>query len=395
MQLTVQLPPIQLRPPLASASLMTGRKSKQYDWRVTFSHLDKNPYGAYALNQLLKSQFTSPVKNSFKTVYELKDSLSSTENLLIISSNFSPGKADTDKLLDYVEHGGTVFISANYFYGIFADTLGIQTRDSFFQNENTFVLNDSSFLHFVSPVMDSSRQFKYRKGNIHNYISDVDSLPATVLAKNDFHQPVTVRIEKGKGVLIINCTPMAFTNIHLLDEQNHEFAAASLSYLPNKNTYWTEFYHLGRMEAATPLRFILQNEPLRWAYYIAIISLLLFMFFEAKRKQRIIPIIKPLENTTLEFVATIGNLYYQRGDHKNIALKKIQFFFDHIHSHYALNTQHRDEGFITILARKSGVSESTVRGLINTINQVVAKEKITTAELSQLNLEMENFQQKK
>jgi hypothetical protein len=370
-------------------------KSKEYDWRITFSHLDKNPYGAYALNQLLKDNFNNPVKNSFKTVYELKDSLSSTENLLIISSSFSPGKADTEMLLNYVEQGGSVFISANNFYGIFADTLGIQTSDSFFESENTFVLSDSAFLHFVSPVIDTLRQYKFRKGNIHNYISDVDSLPATVLAKNDFHQPVTIRIEKGKGVLIINCTPMAFTNIHLLDGQNHEFAAASLSYLPNKNTYWTEFYHLGRMEAATPLRFILQNEPLRWAYYIAIISLLLFMAFEAKRKQRIIPIIKPLENTTLEFVATIGNLYYQRADHKNIALKKIQFFFDYIHSHYGLNTQHRDEGFISILTRKSGVSESIVRGLINTINEVVAKEKITATELTQLNLEMENFQQKK
>ncbi len=370
-------------------------KSKEYDWRITFSHLDKNPYGAYALNQLLKDNFNNPVKNSFKTVYELKDSLSSTENLLIISSSFSPGKADTEMLLNYVEQGGSVFISANNFYGIFADTLGIQTSDSFFESENTFVLNDSAFLHFVSPVMDSLRQYKFRKGNIHNYISDVDSIEATVLTKNDFHQPVTIRIEKGKGVLIINCTPMAFTNIHLLDGQNHEFASASLSYLPNKNTYWTEFYHLGRMEAATPLRFILQNEPLRWGYYIAITSLLLFMAFEAKRKQRIIPIIKPLENTTLEFVATIGNLYYQRADHKNIALKKIQFFFDYIHSHYGLNTQHRDEGFITILTRKSGVSESTVRGLIHTINEVVAKEKITTTELTQLNLEMENFQQKK
>jgi hypothetical protein len=31
---------------------------------------------------------------------------------------------------------------------------------------------------------------------------------------------------------------------------------------------WTEYYHLGRMESTTPLRFILTNEPLRWGYYI-------------------------------------------------------------------------------------------------------------------------------
>jgi len=370
-------------------------KSKQYNWTVTFSHQDKNPYGAYALNQLLPSLIKSPIKNSYKTLYELKDSLNSGENLFIISNEFSPGREDTEMLLNYVEAGASVFISANYFYGVFSDTLGLYTSDSFFQDENVFTPNDSALLHFVSPVMDSTRTFKFKKSNIHNYISDVDSVVATVVAKNDFYQPITVRIKKGKGVIIVNCTPMAFTNIHLLNEQNHEFASASLSYLPPMATYWTEFYQLGRMEVATPLRFILQNEPLRWAYYLAVISLLLFMIFEAKRKQRIIPIIKPLSNTTLEFVATIGNLYYQRSDHKNIAEKKIQFFFDQIRTQYGLNTNQRDEGFLNLLMRKSGAPEMTVRQLILSINQIASRDKITAEELVQLNTMIEMFQQKK
>jgi hypothetical protein len=149
------------------------------------------------------------------------------------------------------------------------------------------------------------------------------------------------------------------------------------------------------MEVATPLRFILTNEPLRWAYYISIITLLLFMLFEAKRKQRIIPIIKPLTNTTLEFIATIGNLYYQRGDHKNIAEKKIQFFFDQVRAHYLMNVQQRDEGFVAVLAKKSGTPEKTVRDLISIINHVLTKEKITAGELTDLNRSIEKFQLKK
>lgn len=370
-------------------------KTKQYDWRITFSHTDKNPYGTYAFRQLLPSVVGDSVAHSYQTLYELTDSLTHNENIIIVSSSFAPGREDTEMLLNHVERGGHVLIAANHFYGTFADTLGLYTHDSFFEGENTFQQNDSIFLHFVSPVMDSSRTFIFQRANINNYISDVDSAEATTLAKNDYSQPVAVLIKKGKGSLIVTCTPMVFTNIHILNANNHEFVEGLLSYLPKHKTLRTEYYHLGRMETATPLRFILTNEPLRWAYYLTIISLLLFMIFEARRRQRIIPVIKPLQNTTLEFVGTIGNLYYQRSDHKNIAGKKIQFFFDFVRTHYYINTQYRNEEFVMQLTRKSGVPEKTVRILMTIISTVTARTSISTDELIQLNKAIENFHLKK
>ncbi len=195
----------------------------------------------------------------------------------------------------------------------------------------------------------------------------------------------------GKGELILNSTPLIFSNIYLLSADNHKFISKTLSYLPLENVTWTEYYHLGRMEAATPLRFILTNEPLRWAYYITIISLLLFMIFEMKRRQRIIPILKPLTNTTLEFVNTIGNLYYQSADHKNIAEKKIHFFMDQLRSKYWLNISHMDDSFITTLANKTGRTVEEVRSLVNIINTVRSKERITEEELLTLNKIIERF----
>jgi hypothetical protein len=376
-------------------AFMLLSKNKEHDWNLHFSHLSREPYGTYALTKLLPGQLKNQkLINSYKTVYELKDSIQTLENILIISSQFAPDPEDTKVLLTLVDNGANAFISSNHFSGKFADTLGLATGDSFFQGENSFNQNDSASLHFVSPVLDSNRSFNYRRSNIHNYFQKIDSVTASVLAKNDFGQAVTVRIKKGKGAFILNSTPIIFTNIYLLANQNHEFVATSLSYLPAKHIHRTEFYHLGRMEAATPLRFILTNEPLKWAYYIAIITLLVFMIFEAKRKQRIIPIIKPLTNTTLEFVATIGNLYYQRGDHKNIAEKKIQFFIDYIHTNYFVSTTHRDERFVFMLAGKSGAGEQTVRSLTDVINQILAKEKISKEELTSLNTLLEKFYKK-
>lgn len=370
-------------------------KTKEHDWSLTLSHLSKEPYGTFALQSLLPGHLnTNEIINSNKTVYELKDSIQSQENIFILSTRFDPDAEDTKVLLTLVENGANVFISSNYFSGHFADTLGLATGDSFFQGENSFTKSDSASLHFVSPIMDTTRSFKYMRSNIHNYFRKIDSVKATVLAKNDFYQPITVRIKKGKGTIILNCTPIIFTNIYLLANENHDFISSTLTYLPQEKTYWTEFYHVGRMEAATPLRFILNNEPLRWAYYLSIITLLLFMIFEAKRKQRIIPVIKPLPNTTLEFISTIGNLYYQRGDHKNIADKKIQFFFDYIHAHYFMASAPQGDLFISSLARKSGVREQTVKSLMDSVNRIISSKNIEQKELESLNHLLEKFYKK-
>ncbi len=221
----------------------------------------------------------------------------------------------------------------------------------------------------------------------------MDTLHASVIAKNDLGNPVTIRMPWGKGNIILNTTPLAFTNIYALSGNNQAFLSATLSYLPIQPIVWTEYYQVGRMEIGSPLRFVLTNESLRWAYYISILSLLVFMVFEMKRRQRIIPVIKPLQNTTLEFVTTIGNLYYQRGDHKNMATKKIIFLLEQLRSKYMINTTTLSEEFITTIARKAAKPVEEVRDLVSTIQRIQSKEKISADELLDLTKKIEKFNQ--
>jgi hypothetical protein len=366
----------------------------QYDWTVTFAHDDKNPYGAYALSELLPDIFPeNGVRHTYLTLYEIKDSLKRSGNILSISSNFSAGKEDTEALLKHVAAGGSAFISAHYFLGHFSDTLKLSTYDYFFKGGDILARNDTAVIQFVNPSLDTTKQFYFKRDNTHNYFNKFDTTRTTVIAMNDRGNPVTVRVAWGKGALILNCTPLAFTNIYLLSKENHKYASTTLSYLPKTDVEWTEYYHIGRMEAQTPLRFILTNEPLRWAYYLVVISILLFMLVEIKRKQRVIPIIKPLENTTLEFVSTIGNLYYQSGEHKNVAEKKIHFFLDQVRTKYWLSSHKLDEAFIQALTRKSGKPEEEVRGLITVIIFILNSRDIAVDRLVDLNERIEKFNQ--
>jgi hypothetical protein len=368
---------------------------KTYDWTITYSHVDKNPHGAFALGELLPSIFQGQgIHHSNLTMYEIKDSLKEKDNVIVVSSSFSADKEDSDVLLNHVSEGGTVLISAQYFWGHFSDTLDIATYDYFFKGEDVLGRKDTATLRFAGLKMDTTTEYYYRRDNIHNYFSRFDSTRTTVVAKNDRKLPVTIRVRWGKGSFILNSTPLIFTNIYLLSRNNHEFITTTLSCLSPSPVQWTEYYHLGRMESRTPLRFILSNESLRWAYYITIVSILIFIVFEMKRKQRIIPVITPLLNTTLEFVGTIGNLYYQSAEHKNIAEKKIHFLMDQIRTKYWLNTNVLDESFIMALARKAGKGEDDVRTLVKSIAAILAKDRISSEELIDINKKIEKFNSK-
>ena len=173
-------------------------------------------------------------------------------------------------------------------------------------------------------------------------------------------------------------------------ETNARFAENTLSFLPVTKTWWTSYYQVGRLEAQTPLRFILHHEALRWAYYIVAMSLVLFILFEAKRKQRVIPIVRPLANTTLEFVKTIGNMYLQANDHKAIAEKKFAFFLDQVRSKYYLSAETGDT-FVEMVARKSGNSLEMTQKLFALIKVIQSSTIISKQMLMDVNQQLEDF----
>ena len=117
------------------------------------------------------------------------------------------------------------------------------------------------------------------------------------------------------------------------------------------------------------MRYILSQPALKWAWYIFLTGMFLFIIFNAKRKQRIVPIIKPLTNTTIDFTKTIGNLYYQEGDHDTIIDKKIIYFLERIRTEYLIDTTKLDDEFVKKLQHKTGKDEKDIQELVFLINE--------------------------
>lgn len=141
------------------------------------------------------------------------------------------------------------------------------------------------------------------------------------------------------------------TNYYFLKSKN-KYLENVLSYLPDRQTVW--FVETDMPLSMSPMRFILNNPPLRYAWYLLLLGLLIFVLFNAKRKQRIVPVIEPLKNTSLDFIRSIGNLYLLEGDFHEMMAKKAQYFLNRIRMDLLIDTQHLDEQFIIKLHLKTG-----------------------------------------
>lgn len=110
------------------------------------------------------------------------------------------------------------------------------------------------------------------------------------------------------------------------------------------------------VSSTSPMRFILSKPALKYAWWLFLFGIFLFIFFNIKRKQRIVPIIEPKKNKSVEFVKSIGNLYLNEGDFRDMMTKKAQYFLHKVRMELLVDTQHLDDKFIKMLHLKTGKS---------------------------------------
>ena len=339
-------------------------KPEQTDWSISFSATKKTPYGAYILYHELKNIFSSSDIITYREPLYNKLHKHTYPNtaFVLLSTEFNPGDLDIKEALAYVENGNYMFISAQHFSKTFLDTLGLAIKTA-----SIFNRVDSSS-NFVNAALKTSPAYTVDKASFgKNYFEIQKTDSVTVLGVNGYYKPNFVRVDVGDGAFFIHSDPFCFTNYYLLHNNNSEYVSKALSYLPSdiKNIFWTEYGKLNDKAASTPLRFFLSNIYLSWALWLAIIGLLLFVLFEMKRKQRIIPIMDPLKNTTLDFVTTVANVYFNQKNNAGIANKKIMHWMEFVRQRFYLSTQQLDKNFVEQLAKKSSVDKSEIEKIID------------------------------
>ena len=247
-----------------------------------------------------------------------------------------------------------------------------------------WILNYSTEINLLNEELRLDSSVWYQGWEGYRCLTEISVTSAsTVLGRNQFGEVNFMHFRWGAGDFYISTVPFAYSNFNMLQEHCAEYAARSLSYLPNRDLYWDNYTSKGANEFDS-MRLVRQSPALNAAIWTGLTTLLLFLVFSVKRRQRIIPVIKPPSNATLGFVGMVGNLYYQRADHVVAAHKKIRFLLEFIRRRYFLRTNVLDHEFRHALEAKSGVPRSEIDDLFNVIDAVQKQPDITAEELASI-----------
>jgi len=336
-------------------ALLEVNKKEVTDWRKNFDVNQKSPFGLFVFNKEIKDLLKNNLTKIDVAPYDYyTEKNKKPHNILIVESEMDP--ESWNKILDEVSKGSDAMIIVNRLPKNISDTIGFYGSKISYEEQNVLKLTDKKYQN------DFIKLDKFPSGRGFSYIKPNVQVLGKTVEENNNDQANFIKAPFGKGNVYVHCEPLFLTNYYLLQSGNVKYAQSVFSYLNDRETLW--FVESNTKESRSLLRFILSNPALKYAWWVFLGGLILFIFFNVKRKQRIVPIIEPLKNTSADFVKSIGNLYLQEGDFHDMMAKKAQYFLNKVRLDLLIDTQNLDEEFAKKLQLKTGKNSDMVNEAI-------------------------------
>lgn len=366
--------------------LSACHKSDNLNWQSTLRPDVENPFSCGILDSLCKERYGDSYQ-----IYTLKEVDKSTfdshidydvfksadyKNILYIS-NYGHLDNEWELFVERMKMGYNTIIACEYFsfgtdtktpdrfpegYSIYELANELRKNEKLPQAKILAEMEDESnhhFTHYNFPVVFCKNNLSLLDGT---FLWDSLGLTEKVLLfvnetrkEGEALKPLAVQIkdETSKGSIIWVGTPLLFTNYNILHERNDELIfklidkaltnPTEVDSMGNSLSGNSTITHIYDPEWSLPYKSLMQlmfeniGKDLLWL--LAIVFFVLFIVFYGKRKQRIIPEIKPANNRTIGFVEQISNVYYYRNEYDIILKKKITFFFDFIKDRLHIDLQ--------------------------------------------------------
>ncbi|WP_292008997.1 DUF4350 domain-containing protein [Chryseobacterium sp.] len=340
-------------------ALLEVNKKEVTDWRKNFDVSQKSPFGLYVFNEEAKDLFKNKLKKINQSPFEYYQEKRTPHNILVIESDLD--SESWLKILNEVAKGSDAMLLVSRMPKEISDTIGYYSAQLSFEEKSVLKFTDKKYLNdfIILDKFPSGRGFSYVKNQVEVLGKTVD--------ENNPDRANFIKTKFGKGNIYVHSEPLFLTNYYLLKPGNIKYAQNVFSYLDDKEVLW--FSERNSKESQFFMRFILSNPALKYAWWIFLGGLILFIFFNAKRKQRIVPVIEPLKNTSVDFVKSIGNLYLQEGDFHDMMAKKAQYFLNKVRMDLLIDTKNLDEEFAKRLHLKTGKPMEMINEAISYIKK--------------------------
>jgi hypothetical protein len=397
---------------------------EKYNWYETYRIKDKDPYGTYVMGELLKHYY--PGKKfilSDRPVHETLALPASKErsSYVFVGEALYLDSADVQVMMRYVDQGNDVFIASLELPREL--TLNFRDFQCYWRGYN-FAMDSLVKLNFTHPALGQKDPYPYVyafKGKNMPYrwawldTSYLCGSNNTIAQLGYYNTPYDsgrlnfICIPYGRGNFYFHTTPLAFTNYFLVKERSLDYAGKVMSHLKPGDIYWDEYSRIPHFSAGnnhdrdgannpggkadSPLQFLLQQRSMRWAWFTLLFGVVLtFLLFRTKRRQRIIPLLEANTNTSLEFVQTIGRLYFLQNNHRGLCKQMMRHFLAFIRNKYYFSTVRINEELMLKIAERSRVDINIIKDIFTRYNLMdKTSTEITDNELIAFHQSLENF----
>lgn len=166
------------------------------------------------------------------------------------------------------------------------------------------------------------RRWMFRRKGISNADVEVIAYSGT--------NPVAFRVRMGKGYAYYLPNKLFFSNYGVMN-CDKRFLEEIMSYVDGNYVVRLDVkQESGPVKKDPSLSYLTEQDALNLAYWLAVIAILLFLIFAARRKQNVIPEVTAPRNRTVDLVRHEGTLYQSQGDYLDLVQKKIVYFFSMI-----------------------------------------------------------------
>lgn len=310
---------------------------RRFLWEPTFAHADRQPFGCYVFDSIFAQEMSHGYTVCRKSLSQLALQDTTPRSIIILCSGYQHETVNSDTLLALAHRGCRILLTPSYQEFRLLDTLDIK-----YNIHSTFTLTKIQKLETKYDTIywtgdsghykaDTYRCYKQLIDNVflHNdsvpsevlarihseaELSIVDDISKNWLAKKDsigkmVPDIVAISYPMGRGEIILVGTPLLFTNYGVLN--NPAYVHRLMNRLKDLPVVRTEAYmpNYNALEES-PFREFLKRPPLRWALYLVVLGIVLLMGFNARRRQRAIPVEQPPRNYQLDFIRHIGTLQY-------------------------------------------------------------------------------------
>ena len=353
------------------------KSSPRYQWFESYDASSEQPYGTAFIQKMLRgyrpgNEFVVNERSRLKDVLKTIDEPARTDYVFIGQDIFLDEES-ISAIAKFIEEGGNALIASftppdQILQAIYFEECGVPVE---------YISNtaESVMMNFFHPDLKSKEgsRFAFRMENKEfpyswNYISETvfcdSSRSIAALGFQEEKLVNFIRVRAGQGNLYLHSNPLVFTNYFLTKRENVDYVSAVFSHLDGQDLVWDEYsktYLPGRDNSYdSPLYYILQQPTLKYAWWLGLSTVALYVVFSSKRKQRIIPVLDVKTNTSLEFVNLISRLHYKNGNHLDMAHKKMKYFLYFVRSKYGIHVEKFTDEHIRRLAEKSRVKYADV-----------------------------------